>query len=94
MIINKAVQNKGFSGNVNAGVKLATKKLVLILNSDVRLTKKYFTPLLSYFDDDSTFGVMGRIMSEDGLELQDAAKYPAGGFTKIKGTKNYLMKLT
>lgn len=84
--------NKGFSGNTNTGIKKATKDLVFILNSDVQLTENYFTPLLSYFSIEDTFGVMGRIISMDGEKNQDGAKYPAYQFSNIISTKNYICK--
>lgn len=81
--------NKGFSGNVNSGIRLATKDLVLILNSDVQLSDKYFVPLLSFFNKSDTFGVMGKIIGLETDKLQDAAKYPQYFFGNINGTTNY-----
>lgn len=89
------VQNKtnlGFSGNTNSGIYKATKDLILILNSDVQLQENYFIPLLKYFDDDKTFGVMGRIISMSGDKIQDGAKFPSYSFAKIISTKNYLVE--
>ena len=88
LIENK--QNKGFSGNTNVGIHAASKDLLFILNSDVQLTKGYFTPLLSLFDKPDTFGVMGKIIGLDSEHIQDAAKYPAYSFGTINGTKNYI----
>ena len=85
----KSEQNGGFSTNINKGLRAATRELVFALNSDVRLTEDYFTPLLEYFDRPDTFGVMGSIMTEDGARLLDGAKYPAYSFGRIRSTLNY-----
>jgi len=68
--------NKGFAGNTNIGILKSQKDLVLILNSDVKLTDGYFTHLLKYFDKPDTFGVTGRIVGLDSDRIQDSAKYP------------------
>ena len=82
-------QNKGFAGNTNTGIKQARKDLVLILNSDIQLTKDYFTPLLAYFALPQTFGVMGRITQFESAETQVGAKFPGYSFGKISPGKNY-----
>ena len=91
IIVIKNKVNKGFSGNVNTGIKIASKELVLILNSDVKLLDNYFSPLLKYFEVEDTFGVMGRIISMESDRIQDSAKYPYYTFGKIITTKNYLV---
>lgn len=89
IILVKNKVNKGFSGNVNSGIKLATKDLILILNSDVQLIGNYFSPLIKYFDKEDTFGVMGKIIALNSNKHKDGAKYPYYSFGKIKTTKNY-----
>lgn len=84
--------NKGFAGNTNTGIKRSRKDLVLILNSDVKLTDDYFSPLLKYFDKPDTFGVTGRIIGLDFDKIQDAAKYPKYSFGSIASTTNYICK--
>jgi GT2 family glycosyltransferase len=84
--------NKGFSGNTNTGIKQSQKDLVLILNSDVKLTEDYFSHLLKYFDKPDTFGVTGRIMGLTSDKIQDAAKYPKYSFGSIASTTNYICK--
>ena len=73
-------------------MRVATKDLVLILNSDVILTKGYFSDLLSYFDKSDTFGVMGQITDFKSNKIIDGAKYPAYSFGNINSTKNYVCK--
>ena len=82
-------KNLGFSGNINTGIAVACKDLVLLLNSDVQLTADYFSTQLHYFEKSDTFGVMGRIMSMDRKVNQDTAKYPSYRFAEIGSTKNY-----
>lgn len=90
LLIN--TQNQGFSPTINKGIFLATKELVLLLNSDVKLMPDYFEPLFRYFDKADTFGVMGRIIGWDDDRVQDAAKYPSFHGAKIKTSGNYYAK--
>jgi GT2 family glycosyltransferase len=92
IIIVRNEFNKGFSCNVNSGIRIALKDLVFILNSDVELTDSYFSPLIEYFDMDDTFGVMGRIVGMDGGTIHDGAKYPQYMFTRIFSNKNYICR--
>ncbi|MBI4726914.1 glycosyltransferase family 2 protein [candidate division TA06 bacterium] len=85
--------NRGFSGNTNIGIKRAGKELVFLLNSDVMLTEKYFTPLVRYFEDDDTFGVMGRIIGLDSDKIQDGAKYPGYSYADINSNTNYICRI-
>src|SRR5690554_4898367 len=50
--------NQGFSKSCNAGICIAKNPLLLILNSDIKLSPTYFLNQLKYFDISSTFGVM------------------------------------
>lgn len=85
--------NRGFSGNANAGIKRAAKDLVFLINTDVVLTEGYFVPLLEYFEDPRTFGVMGRIVSIDSVKIQDGAKYPDYRFADINPNTNYIYRV-
>mgnify|MGYP006190582323 FL=1 len=42
--------NKGFSYSCNKGIEKATKDLVFLVNSDVKLSINYFENQLNYFD--------------------------------------------
>lgn len=79
--------NKGFSGNINSGFRLATKDLVLALNSDVALDEQYFVDQLPLFDDPDLFGTMGSIYEADG-RLIDAAKLPVYDGISFNSTVN------
>ena len=64
----------------------------LALNSDVKLTSDYFSPLFKYFEKPDTFGVMGQIVDLSGDKIQDVAKYPQQKSTgKIKSTIDFIL---
>ncbi len=67
-------QNKGFSHTCNTGVREAKHELILLLNTDVKLSVDYFEHQWRYFDREDTFGVMGRIIDMEGDHIQDAAR--------------------
>lgn len=82
--------NQGFSCAINKGIFAARYELLLLLNSDVKLTFNYFEKLPAYFSAADTFGVMGRITGWDDDEIQDGGKYPAFQGVKIKTSGNYI----
>jgi len=88
----RSAVNRGFSHTINQGMPLATKSLVLLLNSDVKLKEDYFESQWKYFDNPDTFGVMGSIWSEDGKQLMDAGKYPVWKGAQLRTTVNYRLK--
>lgn len=88
----KSEINKGFSPTINKGIFAAKYDLLLLLNSDVKLTPHYFEKQLHYFQKTDTFGVMGRIVGWDNDTIQDGGKYPALHGVKIKTSTNYVPK--
>jgi GT2 family glycosyltransferase len=54
---NNSGKNKGFSTNVNKGVKAASGDIVILLNTDVVPHEDFLGPLLQNFQDDSVFAV-------------------------------------
>lgn len=80
--------NMGFSISCNRGIKLAKNELILLLNSDVSLSERYFENLWSYFEEEETFGVMGRIMNPNN-KIEDAARMLSFSGTKFKATRFY-----
>ncbi len=84
-------KNEGFSPTINKGIFVAKYDYVLLLNSDVILTREYFVPLLRYFDKEDTFGVMGRTIGWDDDQVQESAKFPSFHGAKIKTAVNYLV---
>ncbi len=90
IILLQNQNNKGFSPTINKGIFAAKYDFLLLLNSDVKLVKDYFTNLLPYFDNEDTFGVMGRIIGWDDNSIQDGGKYPTFHAAKIKTSGNYI----
>lgn len=80
--------NRGFSFTVNQGIKLSSHELVLLLNSDVGLEENYFENLWRYFEEEDTFGVMGRIMNANN-SVEDAGRLIAFSGFKFKATRFY-----
>lgn len=89
IILLKNDANSGFSETCNRGITVASKDLVLLLNTDVKLTANFFEQQFKYFDKEDTFGVMGRIMSMDGTKIEDAARLPYFKGSKFKANKFY-----
>jgi GT2 family glycosyltransferase len=86
VVLLKNKTNRGFSFSCNEGMKKAKHDLLLFLNSDVKLNPDYFEQQWRYFENEDTFGVMGRIMSMDESRLEDAARYPKFTGCKLKAT--------
>ncbi len=53
----KSEKNKGFSTNVNKGVRAATGEIVVLFNTDVIANNSFLDPLLENFSDESVFAV-------------------------------------
>lgn len=77
-------ENKGFSYTCNKGIEIAQYELILLLNSDVKLSPDYFDHQWKYFLRWDTFGVMGRIIDMEGDHIQDAARVPKFNGYKLK----------
>lgn len=52
-----SIVNKGFSSNVNLGVKSATGEIIILLNTDVMPKKDFIKKLLPNFSDNNVFAV-------------------------------------
>lgn len=53
----KSNKNKGFSTNVNKGVRASSGEIVVLLNTDVIANNSFLKPLIEHFSDDSVFAV-------------------------------------
>jgi len=82
-------KNRGFSYTCNQGIQNAQHELILLLNSDVKLTPDYFAHQWKYFTKPDTFGVMARIMSFDESRIEDAARLLYYSGCRIKANKFY-----
>jgi GT2 family glycosyltransferase len=58
-------KNLGFGGGSNAGFAAATKDLVVLLNSDMRVDRYFLQPLLDAFADELVFAVSCQIFFSD-----------------------------
>ncbi len=85
-------ENRGFSFSCNSGIQAATMDLIFLLNSDIKLTSDYFEVLLPYFDNPDTFGVMGKILTSDGKDIEVAARYPIFNGSKLKSNQLFYIK--
>jgi GT2 family glycosyltransferase len=88
IILIENLHNGGFSVNINRGIAAASLELVLLLNSDIKLSEEYFKTQLQYFDSPNTFGVMGQVLDEASGQVLEACKYPLSSFFKINHFKN------
>jgi GT2 family glycosyltransferase len=77
-------ENKGFAYSCNQGIAIAQHELILLLNSDVKLTPQYFEHQWKYFSRWDAFGVMGQIKDMSGEHIQDAARVPKWNGLKLK----------
>ncbi len=84
--------NQGFSYTCNRGITTATKELILLLNTDVKLTPTYFQHQFRYFEDPDAFGVMGCIMNFDDKKIEDAARFPSYKIAKFKANTFYYLE--
>jgi GT2 family glycosyltransferase len=80
-----APRNLGYAGSVNTGAKIAKGKILIILNNDVEVGKKWLLPLVNCLQkDDSIAGCQGKILS-----LRDRSEFDyagaAGGAIDIFG---------
>jgi GT2 family glycosyltransferase len=50
-------RNYGFSYAVNRGVENSSGNLILLLNNDVKVSKKFLEPVFKHFKDEKVFGV-------------------------------------
>ena len=58
-------RNLGFGGGSNAGFKAARNDIVVLLNSDMRVNRKFLQPLLDGFQNEKTFAVSCQIFFSD-----------------------------
>ncbi|OGH04067.1 MAG: hypothetical protein A2W22_00375 [Candidatus Levybacteria bacterium RBG_16_35_11] len=64
----KSNENKGFSSNINRGVKKATGEVLILLNTDVSPDPLFLKPLLKHFRNKDVFavGCLERSIEADG----------------------------
>lgn len=68
--------NLGFSKTCNKGIKEAKGKLLLLLNSDVKLDLSYISKCVKEFiSHDNPFAVFGRIIDDYGASIKNGILY-------------------
>lgn len=73
-------KNLGFAGNVNKGIQKATRKYVLLINSDVVLRDDSFLKAISYFEkDEKLFAVGFAQMEKNGQTVGSNRGYFGSG---------------
>lgn len=82
--------NRGFSYSCNRGIQEAKNPIVFLINSDIKLSPDYFEGQLEYFEDSETFGVMGKILNQDGSKVEIGAKIPRRMGKYLKTDLQYL----
>lgn len=71
--------NRGFAAGVNAGLRAARGEIVVLLNSDARVTAGALNRLAAYLLERPTVGVAGgRVVYPDGAPQPTAFALPAG----------------
>lgn len=61
--------NKGFSVAANEGARASKYDLLLLLNSDVRVTEGFLKPMLRHFDDPKVFAVADKTVDANNRDL-------------------------
>ena len=70
--------NLGFAGGVNAGLRAALGRYVLLLNSDTRVLGDAVAQLLAYAEARPRAGIIGpRVLNEDGTLQESRFRFPS-----------------
>jgi len=64
-------ENRGFGGGSNAGFQAARNRIVVLLNSDMRVAPDFLAPLLEGFSDPDVFAVACQIFFSDPHKLRE-----------------------
>ncbi len=70
--IHQNLENLGYAGGMNSGLKLSGGEFVLFLNNDITLEKGFISKLLKAFDEIPTLGVVqSKIVQMDHPDILD-----------------------
>ncbi|MBI4460431.1 MAG: glycosyltransferase [Acidobacteria bacterium] len=75
-------RNLGFGGGANAGAYAARHRVVVLLNSDMRVTPDFLAPLLDGFTDHNVFAVSAQIFFSDPAKRREETGLTAGWFQR------------
>lgn len=70
--VTRSEKRQGFPVSANRGVMESKHALVLLLNTDMSVDRDFLSPLLHYFDDDTTFAVSSTTLAPSGGNLTRA----------------------
>ena len=85
-------EHNGLAHTYNQGIAVSQYELILLLDSNVKLSRDYFESQWKYFLSWDTFGVMGRITDLTGNQIQDAARLPKWNGYKLRTSSLYYPK--
>lgn len=72
----KIDNNIGFAGTCEVGIRAARHDIVLLLNTDVRVTEDFIAPLIAHFSDTSVFVVSAVSFRGDHTTPLESVKIP------------------
>ncbi len=86
-------QNLGFSSTANDGVKLASGKVIVLLNTDVSVKKNYSKEILHYFHDKNLFGIGFQDLSYESGKVvrrgRGGGEFKKGLLSHYKGSNSH-----
>jgi GT2 family glycosyltransferase len=92
VVVVAGEKQRGFAGNVDAGVAAASGDVVVLLNTDVEPENGWLVPLLNHFTDQTIFGVgcLEKSHEKTGVVLRGRglSKWEKGFFVHSKGEVN------
>lgn len=72
LLVNE--KNLGYGGTATRGIRESKNNIAVLLNNDVEVEENFISPLLSYFNDDSTFAVSCRSFFNDKKTFNEGRK--------------------
>jgi GT2 family glycosyltransferase len=82
--------NVGFADASDQGIRAATGHIVVLLNTDVRVSEDFIMPLVTHFAGEDVFAVTSMSYADDENTLKEVAKVPIfkRGYLKFVGSKD------
>ena len=82
--------NVGFADASDQGILAATGHIVVLLNTDVRVSEDFIMPLVAHFAGEDVFAVMSMSYADDENTLKEIAKVPIfkRGYLKFVSSKD------
>ncbi|GAB4333620.1 MAG: glycosyltransferase family 2 protein [Candidatus Abyssubacteria bacterium] len=72
----KMEANVGFARACDVGIRAAKHDVILLLNTDVRVTEDFIAPLTAHFSNDGVFAVSAMSLREDERTPRELVKVP------------------